>query len=382
MKTVIALVLLVALPAHADRAKAEQYFRAGAQAFKQSNFAAAAENFEQAYKEEAIPEIAFSAAQAYRRQYFIDPKPEYVQRAVMLYRAYLDKVKTGGRVGDASDGLAEMKRELDRLTAAGTKIDATQHAATRLAVSVTIAGEAHQAASMTELSAIPASDTTGAKATIDGKPVDLFSPVDVAPGKHEIEVTAPGYYPIKVERVAVEGASDVVEAELRAKPAHVAVHAENGADVTVDGKPAGTVPLAALELPAGKHTILITHRGREAELRELALARDDSKSLDITMQKTGKRKAVPWLLGGAGVLAIGATITGVVALSADSDLSKIENERMTMGITAHQLAVYTHDANRRDNYRDATYVLGGAALTTVAIAAALYWFDLPLTGRF
>src|SRR5436305_266246 len=98
----VGLVLLVSV-ARADRVKAEQYFHAGAEAFKQQRFSAAAEAFEAAYKEEHLPEIAFSTAQAYRRQYFISPKLAFAQRAVELYRVYLDAVKSGGRIGDASD---------------------------------------------------------------------------------------------------------------------------------------------------------------------------------------------------------------------------------------------------------------------------------------
>ena len=110
------VVALVATAAHADpQAEAERYFRAGAKAYAAQNFQAAAADFDEAYKAMALPEIAFSAAQAYRRLYRVDPKPDYVRRSVELYRVYLDKVKTGGRVGDAADSLGEMERELDHL---------------------------------------------------------------------------------------------------------------------------------------------------------------------------------------------------------------------------------------------------------------------------
>src|SRR5262249_30636782 len=107
MKWMIALALVAASVtrgAHADtpdkRAESQRYFRAGAKAYAAQSFAAAAADFEEAYKALPMPEIAFSAAQAYRRLYRVEPKPEYVKRAVELYRVYLDKVKTGGRVGD------------------------------------------------------------------------------------------------------------------------------------------------------------------------------------------------------------------------------------------------------------------------------------------
>ena len=373
---VIALVVLAAMPAHADRAKAEQYFRAGAQAFRQQSFAAAAENFELAYKELPLPDIAFSAAQAYRRQYYIDAKPRYVQRAVVLYEAYLDAVKSGGRVADAADGLAEMKRELDRLGAQGARVDTAQGSATRLAVSVVTAGEAHE--SVGELSALPAaSDAPKAEATLDGKPVQLFVPVDVSPGEHVIAVTAPGYFPVTIRRVAVAGATDVVEAELKPQPAQLVLHTESGARVAIDGKPVGTAPLAAQPLAAGKQLVTITRRGREPVMRQVEFARAQELSLDAPLAKTGKRRAVPWLLGGAGVLAIGSGVTAIVALSADSSLSKLETQRERTGITEQQLGQLRDDQNRRDTFRSTAFVLGGAAVVTGAIAAALFWFDEP-----
>ena len=53
---------------------------------RRQDFAAAATDFEQAYKALPLPEIAFSAAQAYRRQYQVDAKPSHVARAIELYR--------------------------------------------------------------------------------------------------------------------------------------------------------------------------------------------------------------------------------------------------------------------------------------------------------
>ena len=117
MRALVIIVLLATAAAADDRATAEQYFRAGAKAYAAQSFEAAAAHFEEAYRALALPEIAFSTAQAYRKLYRVDPKPQYVKRAVELYRVYLDKVKKGGRVGDAADSLGEMERELSRLGA-------------------------------------------------------------------------------------------------------------------------------------------------------------------------------------------------------------------------------------------------------------------------
>src|SRR5262245_44195672 len=91
----VILVLLAGVASADDKATAERYFRAGAKAYAAQNFQAAATNFDEAFKALPMPEIAFSGAQAYRRLYQLEPKPEYVRRAVELYQVYLGAVKTG-----------------------------------------------------------------------------------------------------------------------------------------------------------------------------------------------------------------------------------------------------------------------------------------------
>jgi hypothetical protein len=373
MRALVMVVFFALLPglAFADKDKAQQYFRAGAEAYKRQSFGAAADSFELAYKELALPEIAFSAAQAYRRQYYIEPKPEYVKRAVELYRAYLDHVRSGGRVGDASDGLAEMQRELDRLTAAGKMFEAQKKPQTRLAISAVVRGE--KAADLTELSALPSATLSAATATLDGTPAELFTPVEVAPGDHTVQIEAPGYVSQKITRHVVEGSTELVEATLEPKPAKLAVRTAEGAHISIDGKPAD----ATTELAAGHHVVVITARGREPVLRELDLGRGKDTTLDVPLDKTAKRRSVPWVLGGSGLFAAGCVTTALIARSHDDQMQKLESKRETMGISAAELAQYHHEASQRDAYRDGAYVLGGAAIAAGAVAAALYWFDTP-----
>src|SRR2546430_10790706 len=99
-RALILLLLVLATPAHAERKAAEMYFRSGAQAYRAQSFADAAHDFELAYKEYPAPEIAFSCAQAYRRQYRIDHDVEKLRAAVAMYEAYLAKVSSGGRARD------------------------------------------------------------------------------------------------------------------------------------------------------------------------------------------------------------------------------------------------------------------------------------------
>jgi hypothetical protein len=373
VKLVVAIVIALTATAHADRAKAEQYFRAGEQAFRKQSFAAAAENFELAYQELPLPEIAFSAAQAYRRQYYVDPQPAQVKRAVELYKIYLDKVKSGGRVGDASDGLAEMLHELDRLTAKGAKLEARAGPTTRIAVSIVSDGGK---TTVSEISALPvaAGDDAGATATIDGKSVELYTPVEVSAGEHVVTVASAGYAPFTTKRRVIEGQTEIVEAALQPLPAHLAIATEAGADIAIDGKP---VPASSLDLPAGMHVVAITRRGREPVLRQIQLARGETRALPVVLSPTSQRRTVPWLVIGGSIVAAVAITTGAVALYEDHQAAGLETQRETIGIDTDQLGSLRHDTRLRDGFDDAMWISAGAAVVAGATAAALYYFDTP-----
>lgn len=370
MKKLLPL-LLVARMAHADdRAAAERDFRAGARAFAAQNFGAAATDFDEAYKNLPLPEIAFSAAQAYRRLYRVDPKPEYVKRAVDLYRIYLDKVKTGGRVADAADNLADMQHELDRLEHEGAKFGTTESSHTRLGVSVTTGGDA---GAVTEIGDATGTQTRGLHATIDGKPVEPFALVDVDAKEHTLAVSADGYLPAEKKVMAVAGQSQLIELELRPKAAVVHVATEAGADILVDGR-AGS---PRLELPAGKHVIEITRRGREPFARELVVTRGQELTMPAPLEETARRKAVPFVLGGAGVLALAAGATALAAESHDSDAGKLRDQ-IRAGNAAPSVADrYGAEVQSRDHYVTATWVLGGTAIAAATTGVLLYWLDKP-----
>lgn len=369
MRLILVVLLALAGTAAADRAKAEQYFRAGERAFKAQNFAAAAESFELAFKELELPEIAFSAAQSYRRQFYIDPQPHYAKRALELYRGYLDKVKTGGRVADASDGLAEMQRELDKL--GGGKSVAGIPRGTRMIVNAVIEGQ--DRTSMTELSMVPGAEQLKATASLDGVAVKLGAPTDVSPGEHTIEVKAEGYFAITLKKRVEEGATEVAEAVLRPKPAKLTMKVESGARITIDGRVASSVQ----EIPAGKHVIVVSRSGREPIVRELTIARGEERTLDLPMATTRQRKASKWLALGTAVL--GATTIGVmaIAIGADQEMQRLETKREEVGITDEELDRYRRQVRKRDQNRDAAWGLGGATLAAGTIAAALFYFDNP-----
>jgi len=181
MRALIVVVLLAAT-AHADpRAIAEKNFRAGAAAYKAQNFEAAAQDFDAAFEAMPAPEIAFSAAQAHRRWYHIKHLPADIARAVELYRFYLSKVSTGGRVRDAEDAIAELRRDYDELAAAGKLGKAAQISVTRIGIAVTFADQTERRAMKEIDDASGASSVaTEAQATINDKPAmpNAYTPVE------------------------------------------------------------------------------------------------------------------------------------------------------------------------------------------------------------
>ncbi len=381
MKIVLLLCVLCGL-ASADEKAAKKYFDAGAKAYAAQNFEAAAAYFDQAYKEQPMPEIAFSAAQAYRRLYRVQPEVKYVRRAVVLYRAYLDKVKTGGRVGDASDNLGEMERELDKLESQGKlgkiRPEVTVER-TRIGITITKGDQATpDAGALREIGEGIASTLVGVTAKLDGKPIDPFALVDVEPGDHVISVTANGYFPVEKTQRAVAGAPVIVEVELRPRPAHVKIATESGAKISVDGRPSGTT---MLDLATGKHVITVMRRGRLPFGRELSVMRGQEVTIDARLQKTGRRRAVPWVLGGAGALTVLSALTGIAAVVADGKAIDARHQIASGNASPAIGDNYDDQIKRRDELKTSAIVLGAGAVVAGAIGLGLYLFDVPSRAK-
>jgi hypothetical protein len=382
VKALPMLVLaLVANVAHAeDRKAAEKYFRAGAKAYAAQSFAAAAANFDEAYKAAPMPEIAFSAAQAYRRLYRVDPNPAHVRRAIELYKAYLAVVKTGGRVGDAADSLEQLELELRSLggSASASAGSSAAVARTRLGVSIMLADQsASETDALREVGDATGEATRGLALTIDGQPVEPFALVQVEPKEHVIAVSAEGYLPVEKKTVAVDGASSLVEIVLQPRPAKVTVKTENGARISVDGRAAATTPTAPLDVPAGKHLITVLRAGREPFAREISVARGQSLTFAAPLEKTAKRRAVPWVLGGAGLLAAGAVATGIAANVHDSRAAELRDAIDAGNRPPSDADRYDDEVRARDRYVTSTWVLGGAAVVAGTVGVLLFAFDTP-----
>lgn len=380
MRLLGALVVIAALSATAaaDRNVALKYFRAGEKAYAAQNFEAAAQNFDSAFKELELPELAFSAAQAYRRAHRVKSNPAYVQRAVTLYRFYLGKVTEGGRVGDAADSLGEMERELEKLGSGSKAAPVVVEVKTALAVTATLVG-VDVTGGMREVEDQRAGAAPEIEVTtkIDGQVVTPAKMFEVAEGPHVVRAEAPGFAPLEKREVAVKGHQELVELTLQPLPAQVSISTERGARVSIDGRGVGTAPLATVEVPAGKHVLTVIHRGREPVARELTVTRGQKVAIEISLERTLRRRAVTWVLVGAGALAVVSLATGLGAIYEDGVASDKLAE-LEMGSQPPRVGREYADArDLRDGLVTGTWVMGGAAAAVGLAAGFLYYFDNP-----
>jgi hypothetical protein len=357
---VASIAPLAAADVAGDRATAEGLYRSGDRAYKSGLFADAAEMFEQAYDALPLPDIAFAAAQAHRLQFAIDGVRRHAHRALRFYRAYVKATGSGGRVAEAAEFIAA----LDPIVAAMPKEDASAPAAP------------------TPTKLMLTSPVDGAVGGIGGERKPLPVPLVVPPGEHVVTIEAPGYEPQTRKVVAVEGSIVAVDVALTARPAALTIAVESGTRIRLDGREVGVAPLAApLSVPAGPHLVTLTRRGRRGVAQELEVDRGEAIEIRRTLVATTQRRAVPWVLGSAGALAIASAGAGLWAWSSQRDAVAIDERRRAPGsISEAELARYDQLIARRDDLRVAGVALGALALATGLTGLALAYFDMPRAG--
>lgn len=368
--------LIVQAPALAQEnatAQAKTLFNAGAQAYERTQYTAAIQAFEQAYKLAPRPGILFSTAQAYRRRYTVDRRPEDVSIAIARYREYLDKVPQGGRRSDVITALAELEPLVARLPApAAAGIEATAPGPapgegklqTRLMIS---------------------SHVEGAVVSVDGNaPAELPFIEEVAPGKHRVKVTAAGHFDDERQIAAAEGGVVALDIPLREKPALLTIAVEERADVSIDGRLVGLAPLPRpLEVSSGRHLVTVSRGGRRPFSREVELARDERRTVAVELEMTDQRYAAITLVGVSIAGAVVGGVIGAFALRENGIAEDIYRGEIEKGNASEaRRNAYTDALGARDELRRAAGIALGVGALIGGAGALLFLTDFPESAPF
>lgn len=365
----LAILLAAASPAAAQApvagdTQARTLFNVGAQAYEAGNFAAAIQAFEAAHKLTPRPGIVFSIAQAHKKQYYVSKNTESLRRAIQHYRDYLARVAQGGRRSDAAEALVELEPIAAGLGGAAGSTGPAASAVTRLMAS---------------------SPTAGALVSLDGaKPVEAPLIAEVKPGKHNLRVTAPGYFEEARDVDVAAGTVAALDLPLREKQGRLTVKTRPRAQVSIDGRFVATTPLSQpIDVEPGRHLVTVTKNGYKAFYQELEVGRDEAKEVAAPLEGSRQRTVSYVLAGvGAGGLVAGGVLVGLAMweqrVAADFDGKRTSGEVSCRDDCAVVVAQgYTDHVKARDDLRRYAAVVGGIGALVAGTGIVLFVFDQP-----
>jgi hypothetical protein len=362
--------VVAAQPAEAI-AEAKQLFKASARAYQVGNFAAAVKALDQAYELAPRPELRFSAAQALRALYADKRQATDLRKAAAYYLQYLAEVKEGGRRTDAAEALTAVQDELRRL-------DRDTSPPSVESPAPTVPTEPSVVATTTLMVDSPVDI---ALVSLDGQapePVPLIR--EVAPGDHHLIVRAAGYEPVDRKVLVPQGKMKSIDLPLEELPATIAIRAEPGAMVVVDGRTEGATPLAApIHVGSGEHRVRVGMSGRKPYSRDLRVGRGEVVPLDVELEWTAQRKG-SWVLLGLGTASALAGGAFVVASALNAEQARsIERRREdeSRPLTRDEADEHNAALDRRDDYAWAGGIALGAAGLELAVGLLLFGLDSP-----
>jgi tetratricopeptide (TPR) repeat protein len=346
-----------------ELAQAKSSFRAGATAYELGDYLAAIQALQAAYRLSPLPAIAFSLAQAERRQYFVDRDHAHLEHAIELYRDYLQQVQSGGRRSDATDALSQLEPlraaqpQADPATAAVSDIGRT-----RLLISC---------------------EAKGARIVLDDAAA-LTSPAiaQVSPGTHRLQVSAPGYDTSERAVQALAGELLPIEITLREQPASVQLEAAPSASIYVDDALASeSSQRKRLRLAAGNHTFTFAKNGYYLVSLDAQLLPGGSRTLRADLSQTAQRTTAYalFIAGGVGVLT--SAVLGGFTLGRDGSARAILARKQQGNISSAQLHDYDEARDDRNRLRIFTALSLSLSAAALATGLFLFMFDHPELPR-
>jgi hypothetical protein len=359
-----ALALSLSAPVYAadplkDDPQARQFFEFGAQAYAKGQYLLAIDAFERAYALTERPGLLFSLAQAHQRQFRTSAEESHLAKAIDSYRRYLARIGSGaGRQTEAQTSLNALLAVAERLHPESRTAPARAQVFGRLLLSST---------------------TPNVTVTVNGDAVDsLPTALELPAERYKIVASAKGFQPQTQELTVVAGSAVPLNLALAPLPARLDVRGTPGAEVLVDGRAMGWLPLAPLEVPPGEHWVSVRKPGKKTRTVLARADRGNVAHVDLALETTFQRSATWVTLGGAAVAAgLGGTFA-LLSLSHDSKAKDLEAQRQSGGrFTVDQANELNDQVAARDRFRTYAIVGGVSALALAGTAAALYFSDTP-----
>jgi len=343
--------------AAADWERAKASFKAGANAYAAGDYSAAIQALDAAYALTPLPAIAFSLAQAERKQYAVSREREHLVRAVTLFQRYLEQEPNGARRGDAQMALAELEPLLGAKNAPSEPAK-PQPRPTRVMI---------------------VSDAAGARISLDGSPPSP-SPLirEVSPGRHRAHVTAGGYLDADRDVTAVSGELIMTEVRLAEKPTVLYVWAPAGAEIHVDGVYLGEGgPLFKAALASGSHQLVVAQDGKQVVRRDFELSHGRSHTEYVTLEPTQQRKYSELLFIASGAALSSGLLLSALAIHSQNRAEDFLRQQRHQNVTSSELIAYNASIIERDRYRTAAAVGFASSLGFCITALFLRELDRP-----
>ena len=288
-------ILVAATPNPAVRAddgdaRARELFVEGAQRYEAEDYAAAAEAFAASHARRPVPVVLFNLAQALR----FAGRPG---AALLTFRRYLAEETAPGprRQREVEAAISELEAEVGALQIA---VRGAEEFETRL----------------------------------DGHPVDLdvTRPFPVGAGTHEVIIQARGTPPILRQVEISARRTTVLRVHVAATGTLVVTTGEPGAEVTLDGEPAGRTPLT-LTVEGGVHELRVARSGHVSLARSVTVRAGDLQRLDLDLEPERRLHRRWWLWAIVGGVVVGAVAVALaVGLSSGPEVQPLHGTLPTV----------------------------------------------------